>query len=132
MNTQLKSLNVSLEVLNDELVQLQNTLSEKESTLSSVEIDQDDFIENYEASLDDCNGDFMGMTASYILKNVDPIAYRCGLNDYCDNEDVTETEEYKQIEEEIETLESAIEDLEADIEAIEEEIEELEEENEES
>jgi len=131
MNT-LKSLNASLEVSSNELVQLQNKLSGKVCDLDSVEIDQDDFIEQYENCLDECNGEFMGMTASYILKECDPTAYRCGLNDYCDNEDVTETEEYKQIEEEIETLESAIEDLEADIEAIEEEIEELEEENEES
>jgi len=131
MNT-LKSLNASLKVLNNELIQLQDTLSEKHSALSLVEIDQDDFIEQYENCLDECNGEFMGMTASHVLKECDPTAYRCGLNDYCDNEDVTETEEYQQIEEEIETLESALEDLEADIEAIEEEIEELEEENEES
>lgn len=31
--------------------------------------------------------------ASYVLKQVDEIAYRCGFNDWCDAEDITTDED---------------------------------------
>lgn len=37
--------------------------------------------------LDEVHGDFMGSyPASRVLKEVDPIAYRCGFNDWVSNE----------------------------------------------
>ena len=124
--TILKSLNASLEVLQTELEGLEDQLSTEVCDLDSLEIDPDDYIEQYEYCLDDLGGEFMGMSASYILKERDPIAYCCGLNNFCDSVDITQTQEYKEIQEEIETLESEIEDLETNIESLEEEIEELE------
>ena len=126
MTTQLKSLNANLEVLNTQLEEAQDDLYEKISERDNLEINKDDFIDQYEESLDECNGEFMGYDASYILKNVDPIAYSLGLTDYCDSVDITVTEEYKNLQEEVEDLESDIEDLEIGIEALEEEIEDLE------
>lgn len=124
----LKSAHAALEVLNTELTELQDTLSNKESDRDSVEICVDDFEDQFCECLDECNGDFMGYSASYLLRNVDPIAYRCGLVDYCDSVDVEQLPEYKELQEEVETLESEIEDLEINIEEVEEEIAELEEE----
>ena len=46
-------------------------------------------LEMYEEMLDDCEGDIhlCGMTyrASEVLHSVDPVAYRCGFNDYVDS-----------------------------------------------
>lgn len=124
--TNLKSLNISLESLQAELTDLQSQLESKQTLLSLFEIDPDDYIEDYENCLDECNGEFMGMSASYILKECDPIAYRWGLNDYCDSIDLSTDSEYHGIEEEIEELEEAISNIESEIEEIENDIEELE------
>ena len=45
--------------------------------------------EMYDEMLDDCEGpvELCGMTysASHVLREVDPTAYRCGFNDYVDS-----------------------------------------------
>lgn len=46
------------------------------------------------------------------MRKCDPTAYRCGLLDYIDGIDVTDTEGHKAIEEEIEELEDELEALE--------------------
>lgn len=55
-------------------------------------IEESDAIEQYEDMLDECNGEFMGYQASRILRELDPIAYRVGFNDWLDSEKPT-TEE---------------------------------------
>lgn len=125
-NEKLETLNFNLSKLEEGLLILQDKLSIKVCDLESLEIDPQDFIEQYEQLLDDLEGEFMGMYASYILKECDPVAYSNGLNDYCDSIDISETETYIDIKEEIETLESEIEDQESSIEELEEDIEELE------
>jgi hypothetical protein len=124
----IKDLQKSIEVLSVTLDEKSDQLVITRTALECLELDPCDFEESYIGCLDDCNGEFMGFSASDILKNCDPIAYRCGLLDYIDSIDKEETEEGMELLAQIESLESAIEDLEADIEAIEEEIEELEEE----
>ena len=46
-------------------------------------------LEMYEEMLDDCEGpvELCGMTysASHVLREVDPVAFRCGFNDYVDS-----------------------------------------------
>jgi hypothetical protein len=46
-------------------------------------------LEMFNEMLDDCEGpvELCGMTysASYVLHKTDPIAYRCGFNDYVDS-----------------------------------------------
>ena len=39
----------------------------------------------YDDMLDDVHGDFMGITASTILSECDPIAYRVGFSDFVDS-----------------------------------------------
>ena len=55
-----------------------------------VEISNDDYVDSYEELLNDTYGDFMNMDAAYILKECDPVAYRCGLNDYVYTLDIEE------------------------------------------
>lgn len=86
-----------------------------QSQIDHFELDPDDYTEQYEEMLDEVNGEFMGMNASYILKKMDPTAYRCGLLDYLDSLD-QEDEKMKnddcvELIEELEEIESEIEEL---------------------
>lgn len=47
----------------------------------------------YDEMLDEVYGEFMGYPASTILKEVDPIAYQCGFDDYQEYETVWECPE---------------------------------------
>lgn len=57
------------------------------------EIDREKYTEDdYDEMLDDCYGDVqitgLSYSTSYALKNLDPIAYRCGFADYQEYETV--------------------------------------------
>ena len=87
-----------------------------QSQIDSFELDPDDYAEQYDEMLDEVNGEFMGMDASYILKKMDPTAYRCGLLDYLDSldqdDEKMENDDYAEWMEELEEIESKIEELE--------------------
>ena len=72
-----------------------------------------------------CSLPLRQLRKSHVLKNVDPVAYRCSLNDFVDSLDVEDSDEYKALQEEIDQLQSDIEDLESEIEDLESEIEDL-------
>ena len=125
--TKLQTLKNKLLLCEATLESKQGNLEELERSQSNIELDNDDFISQYENMLDEIEGEFMNMNASYILKECDPTAYRCGLNDYVDaHGDVTETEEYQDLQSDIETLESEIGDFEIEIEDLEQQIEDFE------
>jgi hypothetical protein len=87
----------------------------------------------YDAMLDDCyslasvGGPFSHMSASSVLKECDPTAYRCGKNDWKDGEGFVEIdgddydgdEVEKAREEYLQTLISEKEALESDLEEVE-------------
>lgn len=90
--------------------------------IDSFELDPDDYTEQYDEMLDDVNGEFMGMNASYILKGMDPVAYRCGLLDYLDSLD---QDEEKMNNDECLELFNQLEEIESEIEELEDELAEL-------
>ena len=59
----------------------------------------------YDEMLDECydfasvGGPFAGMSASRVLSEADPVAYRCGLNDYQDS--LSRDGDYEEIDEEL-------------------------------
>lgn len=89
-------------------------------------------MENFEISVSDNDYDdyldsegevkVAGLTfyPSYIIKNCDPTAYRCGKIDYEDSLDKEDDEEYQDLRSELEELESELEDLESELEEAEE------------
>ena len=93
-----------------------------QAQIDGFELDPDDYAERYEEMLDDCHGDFLGMNASYILKEMDPVAYRCGLLDYLDSLD---QDEEKMDNDECLELFNQLEEIESEIEELEEELAEL-------
>ena len=117
---------------------LQAQIKDKEAQQNSIECDPDDLGSFFDESLDEAGSiKVAGCTfyPSQILKECDPVAYRCGLNDFADFAfRKEETEEYQalqseidDIQEEIDQLESEIEDLESEIEDLQSQVEELEE-----
>lgn len=124
------------EEIQNEIKELGTTMNELElkrdalqESMYSFELDPYDYEDEYYDMLLECypkvNICGMIMEAAYILREMDPIAYRCGLIDYVDSLDVTESKEYK-------AMEDALDDLNNDIENIEDEIAELEDELEEA
>ena len=87
-----------------------------QNQIDGFELDPDDYAEQYEEMLDDCHGDFLGMNASYILKEMDPVAYRCGLLDYLDSldqdEEKMDNDECLELFNQLEEIKSEIEELE--------------------
>ena len=93
-----------------------------QAQIDHFELDPDDYTERYDDMLDECHGDFLGMNASYILKEMDPTAYRCGLLDYLDGLD---QDEEKMDNDECLELFNQLEEIESEIEELEEELAEL-------
>ena len=60
------------------------------------------------------------------LEQMDPIMYRCGLNDYADSFDKEEFQDYKELQEEFEEFDNINDQLNDEIFDIESEIEDLE------
>ena len=87
-----------------------------QSQIDNFELDPDDYADQYDEMLDEVHGDFLGMNASYILKKMDPTAYRCGLLDYLDgldqDDEKMKNDECAELIEELEEVESEIEELE--------------------
>ena len=124
--TTLSTMQTNLEELENDLSCLEAKLSDKENERDNLEFNNDDFIDQYEECLDECNGEFMGMDASYILKECDPIAYRCGLNDYVDSLDISDSDVYKELDQECDDIQDCINEKEEEISELVQEIEDLE------
>ena len=100
-----------------------------EKQQEQIELDPDDYEDQFDESLDESIPEIeigcLTYSPSHVLKNVDPTAYRCSLNDFVDSLDVEDSDEYKALQEEIDQLQSDIEDLESEIEDLENQIADL-------
>lgn len=68
----------------------------------------------------------MSYATSQVLKAVDPVAYRCGFNDWVDSLDNEEFPEYIEMRDELEEAEDELSDLENELEELEDERDEAE------
>jgi len=98
-----------------QITEIKKQIADKQKEIDNFELDNDDYIEQYEECLNE-QGDISIGSLTYspanVLKNVDEIAYNCGLNDFVDSIDKEDNEEYKKLLEELETLEDELTDLE--------------------
>lgn len=114
--------------------EIENKIDEIEAIknqIANFEANPDDYEKEFDEMLEEVHGEFMGYSASYILKQIDPIAYRCGLLDYVDSLDVTPPDEWDTelsdllgdledlLDDKVEELNSLIEDLEQELEYLE-------------
>ncbi len=118
-----------VEMKEQEIRKMQALIADKGKQQDQIECDPDDFADQFDDMLDESGTVEAGGYSFYpsrILKELDPVAYSCGLNDYADSVfDASETDEYKALQEEIDQLQSDIEDLESEIEDLENQIADL-------
>ena len=90
-----------------------------QAQIDNFELDPEDYTDQYDDMLDDVHGEFLGMNASYILKEMDPVAYRCGLLDYLDrldqDEEKMDNDKCLELFNQLEEIESEIEELEDEL-----------------
>jgi regulator of replication initiation timing len=101
--------------LKEKIDQLKIEIGATKSQIENFEIDPDDFIDQYEESLNDDGAvKVCGLTfwPADIIKEMDPTAYRCGLNDYVDGTDKSDIKEFQDLEEELANLQSELDELE--------------------
>ena len=112
-----------------ELVDVRAELAVKQAEESSFEIDRDIAENDLRVAIDEESVTVCGLTfnPSRIIEELDPTAWRCMINDHSDSMDNSCDPEYVTLTEEIEELETQESDLESEIEDLEEQIEELEE-----
>lgn len=101
-------------------------LEVKKEELDNYEIDPDSVEDSYKDALDESYEMPNGWAYSDVLEQMDPIAYRCGLNDYADNFDKEEFQDYKELLEEYEEFDNINDQLNDEIYDLESEIEDLE------
>jgi hypothetical protein len=118
-----------LEMKRAELASVIRDIAETERQIRNFSYEVSE--EEYDAILDDCYEDIdvcgSLFSPSYALKNLDPVAYRCGKSDYEGTIDLDEVPAYQELTSDLEDLEERRDSLEeeiADLEAEEEESEE--------
>ena len=123
MTNSIELLRAEVEMKEQEIRKMQALIADKEKQQSQIEIDPDDYEDQFDDMLDESIPEIeigtLTYSPSHVLKNVDPTAYRCGLNDFVDYLEVEDSDEYKALQEEIDQLQSDIEDLESEIEDLE-------------
>jgi peptidoglycan hydrolase CwlO-like protein len=113
------------ETLEQKIEDLKEKISDLQSELDSLEIGQTNLADDDEYSkwIDDLympySIGYLTFEASHVLRELDPVAYNCGFGDYLESLDISDSEEYKELESELEDLESELEDLESELEDLE-------------
>lgn len=101
-------------------------LEVKKEELDNYEIDPDSLEESYKEALNESYEMPNGWDYADVLERMDPIMYRCGLNDYADSFEKEEFQDYKELQEEFEEFDNINDHLNDEIFDIENEIEDLE------
>ena len=92
--------------------ELEELISEKQSEIDNFELDPDNYEEQYDDMLNECYPEVFNIQPSRILYECDPIAYRCGMNDYIDSLELSDDDGYNELIDELEELENELEELE--------------------
>ena len=101
-------------------------LEVKKQEMDDYEIDPDSLEESYKDCLNEMEEMPNGWDYSDVLERMDPIMYRCSLNDYADSFDKEEFQDYKELLEEYEEFDNINDQLNDEIFDLENEIEDLE------
>lgn len=131
MTTQIETLKSEIAVLIEQLNAKKQeralnlaALEVKKQEMDDYEIDPDSLEESYKDCLNEMEEMPNGWEYADVLERMDPIMYRCGLNDYADSFDKEEFEDYKELQEEFEELDNINDQLNDEIFDLEQEIEE--------
>ena len=126
MNT-IEQLETMINAVESKINDIQKQIKRKQKEIdhfeySCTEAEYDDFLDEIEGSVTVAGMEFY---ASDILKSCDPIAYRCGKNDYESNFDLDNLEEYNDLKDELELLEDQLSNLESELEELNDQLDDL-------
>ena len=128
MKNSIELLRATIEMKEQEIRKMQALIADKEKQQEQIELDPDNYEDQFDDMLNESGTVEAGGYSFYpscILRELDPVAYRCSLNDFVNSLDVENSDEYKELQEEIDQLKSDIEDLESEIEDLENQIADL-------
>lgn len=119
------NINQQIEMLESKIDAIKADIEKKQSEIYNFEyeISESDFdsvLDDNEESVTVCGMEFY---PSDILKNCDPIAYRCAKSDYESNYDLDDVAEYCDLKDELEALESELEYFESELEDLNDQLE---------
>ena len=130
MNT-IENLQNTINSIQLQIDNVKQAIESKQQEVNSFEYECSE--SEYDEYLDEVYGDVEVSSFTYstseALKKLDPIAYRCGKSDYESEYDLSNCEEYTNLQDELEDLESELEQLEYDLEEAQDELDSLESEN---
>ena len=118
------NINQQIEMLESKIDEIKADIENRQSEIDNFEYEIsesgfDSYLDDSEETVTVCGLDFC---PSDILKNCDPIAYRCAKSDYESNYDLDDVEEYCDLKDELEALEYELEDLESELEDLNDQI----------
>ena len=118
MNTlnNIEQLQRDIEDKQGEIATVQSNIETFEYTCDDAQFDE--FLDDAEQTVYICGMEFY---PSDILKNCDPIAYRCAKSDYEANFDLNGIPEYNDLIKELDDLESQLDDLQTELDELESE-----------
>ena len=110
----------NLETLKDQITKLESSIVIKQSEIYDFEYEcsDDEFSDWIDSIYPEVTIGSLTFSPSDIMKELDPIAYRCGKSDYESNYDLDDCEEYNDLKDELEILEYELELLEAELEIL--------------
>ncbi len=92
---------------------LKDNITELRKEIGNFEVDPDDYADAYENSINESHGEIQICGCTFdpaeILKEMDPTAYRCGLNDYVDA--MGDPSELTEMEERLDELNGELDEL---------------------
>ena len=110
----------SIEEIEKDITACQAELTDVRHEMETFEPDEKEAEDAYDDMLDVCYEPFrigrMEYCPSQVLREVDPIAYHCGLADFVDSEPADVWSGYRELEERENELEAELSDLEDELE----------------
>ena len=116
MNIQVNELQNVITSINAEIVAKKDAISSFE--YSCTESEHDDFLDRIYDEINICG---LTYSASWALKNIDPIAYGCSKSEYESNFDLEYCAEYTEKRDELEQLQDELEQLQDELDDLENE-----------
>ena len=115
----------TIEQVKTEIENIELNISELNAQIDDFEYSLTDaeYDEVLDESYDEVNICGMTYTASQVLKNCDPVAYRCAKSDYEGNFDLDDCVEYTDMVDELESLKSDLDSLQDELNSLESEAE---------
>ena len=115
----------TIEQVEKEIENLELNITELKAEIDGFEysLTEAEFDEYLDEAYDEVNICGITYSASYALKECDPVAYRCAKSDYESNFDLDDCVEYTDLLEELESLESDLESLQYELDDLENEAE---------